>query len=480
MYLQFFGLRQTPFSDVDTSSPFWTPKRQELATLFRQAIVEQQGMTVLTGEEGSGKTTLVRAVFASVTDRPLKIISLSSEKLSFPLVLSTVIRELGGEVESQSAVTEVPTPEKPAHPMAPLEEIAPLIRVLHNLLLAHHAQQGGTVVMVIYNAHNLPVKTLKDFHWLSMLEAPEGKLLQTIFVGNATLSLKLEMPQLQLLKQRIVVHGELVPLSFEESFVYLLTRLRVKSAVSSSPLFSVEALRLMARHGKGNPRTINALANAALRLGATRRQKPISGPLMLEVIGEFRTLPKINHAGGRIQLTRPLTSHRRATPLPNARQIWATGIGAAAAALVLFSSQNALNNWTALFPNLTHVLRNDTVAQAAPETEASPLAPPILPTPSLSPQNEGNVQPLRLKADEKKRRKLRKRQEKAQSKTTPSLQSSRHKGTRPEKTGRRPLGSPPVDNTKQEPDLTEVSLPGKILYRIPRDPASNRDRLFDH
>jgi|GEM_PF-912848 len=480
MYLKFFGLSQTPFSDVDTSSPFWTPKRQELVTLFRQAIVEQQGMTVLTGEEGSGKTTFVRAVFASVTDQPLKIISLSSEKLSFPLALTTVIRELGGEVESPSAAAEVPTPEKPVHPMAPLEEIAPLLRLLHNMLLARHAQQGGTVVLVIDNAHNLPVKALKDFHWLSMLETPEGKLLQTIFVGNATLSLKLEMPQLQLLKQRIIVHGELAPLSFEESFVYLLARLRVKSAVSSSPLFSVEALRLLARHGKGNPRTINTLANAALRLGATRRQKPISGPLMLEVIGEFRTLPKINHAGARRQLMRPLIQHRRATPLPNARQIWAAGIGAGTAALVLFSSQNALNNSTALLPNLTRVLRNDTVAQAAPETEASPPAPPTLPTPSLSPQNKGSAQSLRLKADEKKRRKQRKKQEKAQSKTAPSPQSSRRGGIQPEKTERRLSGSPPADDAKQEPDPTEVSLPGKILYRIPRDPASNRDRLFDN
>lgn len=482
MYLKFFGLRQTPFSDADMSSPFWTPKRQELATLFRQALVERQGMTALTGEEGSGKTTFVRAVFASVTDQPVKTISLSSEKLSFSLALKTVIRELSGEAKSQSTAAEVPTPEKPAHPLAPLEEIAPLIRTLHNMLLTRHAQQGGTVVLVIDNAHYLPVKTLKDFHWLSMLETPEGKLLQTIFVGNATLSLKLEMPQLQLLKQRIVVCGELTPLSFEESFVYLLARLRVKPGTSSSsPLFSVEALRLLARHGKGNPRTINALANAALRIGATRQQKPISGPLMLEVIGEFRTLPKINHAGARIQLTRPPIPHRRTTSLPNARQVWAVGTGAVAAALVLFSSQSTLNSWNALFPDLTRLLRNDTVAQAAPGTEALPPSPPASPITTPSSQNmTDNRQPLKLKADGKKRRKLRKKQEKAQNKSTLSPQSSQRKGTQPEKTERRSSGGPPTDDAMQEPNLTEVSLPGKILYRIPLDPASNTDRLFDN
>lgn len=485
MYLKFFDLRQTPFSDADSSSLFWTPKRQELADLFRHAIIERHGMTVLTGEEGSGKTTFVRAVCTSTADQPLKIISLSSEKLTFPLVLRTVIRDLSGERETHNSASTVSTPQKPAHPLAPLEEIAPLIRTLHGLLLTHRAEQGSTVVLVIDNAHHLPVKTLKDFHWLSMLETPEGKLLQTIFIGNATLSLKLEMPQLQMLKQRIAVCGELSLLSFEESFVYLLARMRIKSgSPSSAPIFSVEALRLLARHGKGNPRTLNALANAGLKAGATRRQKPISGPLMLEVIGEYRTLPKLNHTGARIHLTRPAIPRRRPTPLPSARQLWAAGVGAAAAALVLFSTYNLVDTRNTIFPNLTRILRNDTVAQAAPGIEASPLPSPLLPEsspPSVSSQKMmDNPSSPKLQADEKKRRKLTKKQGRGQDQTTLAPQSPNSKENQSRKPWRRPSSGTPADELNQDPDLTEASLPGKILYRVPLDPASNTDRLFDN
>jgi type II secretory pathway predicted ATPase ExeA len=65
MNLNFFGLRQTPFGDTDSSSMFWTAKRQDLATLFRRALVERQGMLVLTGEEGSGKTTSPECLYNS-------------------------------------------------------------------------------------------------------------------------------------------------------------------------------------------------------------------------------------------------------------------------------------------------------------------------------------------------------------------------------------------------------------------------------
>ena len=481
MNLNFFGLRQTPFGDIDSSSLSWTAKRRELAALFRRALVDQQAILVLTGEEGSGKTAFIRAVLDGFAEQKFKVISMSSEKLSFPTLLKTVIHELGGTVEQQNPVPNVlPTPKKPAHPMAPLEEIAPLMHALHAALLANHDQQGNTVVLVIDHAHHLPVKAIKDCHWLSMLETPQGKLIQTIFVGNTTLSLKLEMPQLQLFKQRIAIHGELTPLSPEESFVYLLARLNAKHGPrTSSPLFSVEALRLLARHGKGNPRFLNTLANAALRTGATRRQKPISGPLMLEVIGEFRTLPMINRSAARIQLTHPPIRSRRTVPRPNARQLWAAGVGAAAAALVLFFYQHAVTNGgNSMLPNLVRLLRNAMVAQAAPDAE------PVAPVPALVENRSPTLEfvppvPLTNSDPSEKHRNFTKEKKRTETRSvarSPSLQPQSNSLGEPRDSLSEEV--PPLDLSK-DVVLPDLPLPGKILYRIPLDPASNKDRLFD-
>ena len=484
MYLKFFALRQTPFGDADISSLFWTPKRQELATLLQNVIVERKGMTVLTGEDGSGKTSFVRAVLANLASEQLKIISVSGEKLSFPLALQVLVRELGGSEAAQGDDTlpSFQIPERPAHPLSPLEDVAPFIRALRSLLLAHYDQQRGPVVLVIDDAHHLPVKTLKDFHWLSMLETPEGKLLQIIFIGNAKLSIKLEMPQLQPLKQRVALQGDLAPLSFEESFVYLLSRIRTKPGVRlAAPIFSVEALRLMARNGKGNLYTMNTLANAALRTAATRKQRPISGPLMLEIIGEFRTLLKMQPSGARIQLTRPPLTRRRSTTPPQTRRLWAASMGAAAAALVLFSYNQFFNKWPVLLPDLTRLLRNNTVAQAAPGTEPAPSLPAIPPAgvlPSPLQTTTETVQPTKPQNEDKKKRKAGKETRKSQDDDrTSSRPPSKHKE---DKIGNFPSGTASVPHVEQEVNASEIVFPGKILYRIPLDPSANRDRLFDN
>ena len=483
MNLNFFSLGQTPFGDADPLSLFWTAKRQDLATLFRRALVERQGMLVLTGEEGSGKTTFVRAVFDGLAGQKLKVISVSSEKSSFPTLLKMVIRELGKTVEQQNPLPNVSTTaEKPAHPTAPFEEIAPLMRALHEALLINHTQQGGKVVLIIDNAHHLPGKVIQDFHWLSMLETPEGKLLQTIFVGNATLSLKLEMPQLRLLKRRIVVHGELTSLSFEESFVYLLTRLRAKhESRSTSPIFSVEALCLLARHGKGNPRFLNTLANAALQMGVTRRQRPISGPLILEVIDEFRTLPMTNRPGARIQRTCPPILSRRTASLSNTRQLWAAGVGAVAATLVLFSYQHGITNgWSTILPNLTRLLfRNNMVAQAAPGTKAIPVSFSLV---EDRPPTLEIIPPARITkrdSSDKKRRNLAKVRGKADNRSTARAGSPKLKDNGLEKAQYRSPAGTPLHDLNGDASVPDLPFPGKILYRIPLDPSSNKDRLFD-
>jgi hypothetical protein len=329
------------------------------------------------------------------------------------------------------------------------------------------------------------VKTLKDFHWLSVLETEGKKLLQTVLIGNATLLLKLEMPQLQQLKRRMAAYGELTPFSFEESFVYLVTRIRHKVGPRPAiPLFSVEALRLLARHGKGNPRTLNTLANAALHAGATRQQKPISGPLMLEAIAEARALLMLNRPNAMQKLpprprATPRVSPRRIPPSLAARPLWAASVGALAAAFLLVAYQGTKNGWSALWQKPFEVFRKSTIAQASPGTGATPpvfalpeqqsLTPKILPLQNATPSEE----------DDKKRRKLEKKREKDQDNRRSAAQSAVRKNKENEKTKRRSSGGAPAFASGQDRNLLELSIPGKILYRTPPDPAANQDRLFD-
>lgn len=488
MSLNFFGLRQSPFGEANPTSLFWTPQRQDLATTMRRTLAERQGMVMLTGENGSGKTTFIHAVLNELASQSIKVITLPSEKLSFSLLLDTLIRKLGGTVEPDALtpITETPTTASPAHLLAPLENIAPRIRALHAALLATcAAHEGSSVVLVIDDAHQLPVKTLKDFHWLSVLENQGKKLLQTILIGNATLLLKLEMPQLQQLKRRMAAHGELTPFSFEESFVYLVTRIRAKMGPRpSSPLFSVEALRLLARHGKGNPRTLNTLANAALHAGATRRQKPISGPLMLEAIAEARALLMLNRPNTTSQSpprgqATPRVSPRRVPQPRTARPVRAASLGALAAALLLFAYQNAKSGWSAMWQKPFDVFRKSTVAQASPSAgaapsvfslpEEQPATPEVLPPQSVTRSDQGD----------KKRRKLDKEREKTQGNTRAAGQSAVRKNKESEKTGQRSSDGIPSSLSGRDRNLSELSLPGKILYRIPLAPSANQDRLFE-
>jgi type II secretory pathway predicted ATPase ExeA len=485
MNLNFFGLRHTPFGDVDSSSLFWTPKRRELAAQFHHVLTERQGMVVLTGEDGSGKTTFIRGVLDGLAPQPVKVITLSSEKLSFPLLLKALLREFSEPVPLVDALPDTATPQTPqapAHPLAPLENIAPLIRMLHAAVLAHYSRHGGMVVLVVDQAHHLPIQTLKDFHWLSLLETPEGKLLQTIFIGNATLSLKLEMPQLHALQRRIAACGELAPLTLEESFVYLLTRLRAKlGSRPSSPVFSVEALRLLARHGKGNLRSLNTLATAALRVGATRRQKPISGQLTLEVIAELRTLPMMNRSDrSPASIVLPANFRRRPTPQSTAHPLRAASIGAIAAALFLaLSYYGSRNGWPTALPNPVKFFRNDTVAQAAPGTEAAATLPVSnFVDPARFPEIEKPEQRVQAPPPQEKKHVLSRVQGQSHGNTKP-LTSSRTRDGRGKKSGQpSPKGTSPLDN-KDEMGTLENALPGKILYKTPPDPASNSDRLFD-
>jgi hypothetical protein len=204
---------------------------------------------------------------------------------------------------------------------------------------------------------------------------------------------------------------------------------------------------------------------------------------MLEVIAELRTLPMMNRLGRTsVSISRPVNLRRRpAPPQPKAHPLRAASIGAiAAAALLLISYYGSRNGWSIVWPNPVKIFRNDTVAQAAPGTEATTtLSVSNFIDPAQSQTVDNPEQSLQPSLPKEKKQELSGVREQSYGNAKPFSPSSRSKDDRKKKPGQRsPNGTSPLGN-KEETQALENALPGKVLYKTLSDPASNTDRLFD-
>jgi general secretion pathway protein A len=247
MYLSFFGLNEKPFAITpDPRYLYLSERHAEALAHLLYGINEAGGFVQLTGEVGTGKTTIVRSLLAQ-TPKNAEIALILNPKMTAPEFLLTICEELGIGV-----------------PDSATESLKDLVDILSGYLLRAHAG-GRRVVVVVDEAQNLAPTVLEQVRLLTNLETNTRKLLQIILIGQPELRELLGRNELRQLAQRITGRYHLNPLTHAETAAYVRHRLRVAGATSD--IFSPTALAEVHRLAVGVPRVINVVCDRAL-LGA--------------------------------------------------------------------------------------------------------------------------------------------------------------------------------------------------------------------
>ena len=247
MYLSFFGLNEKPFAITpDPRYLYLSERHAEALAHLLYGINEAGGFVQLTGEVGTGKTTIVRSLLAQ-TPKNAEIALILNPKMTPAEFLLTICEELGIGV-----------------PDSALGSLKDLVDILSHYLLRAHAA-GQRVVLVVDEAQNLAPEVLEQVRLLTNLETNTQKLLQIILIGQPELRELLARNELRQLAQRITGRYHLNPLSREETAAYVRHRLRVAGATTD--IFAPSALGEVFRLSEGVPRVINVISDRAL-LGA--------------------------------------------------------------------------------------------------------------------------------------------------------------------------------------------------------------------
>lgn len=251
MYNDYFGFRESPFSVTPDPRFFYTnPVYLEAFATLRYGIEAKKGFIVITGEVGTGKTTLLRKLLHTLADTVHSVFVFNS-CLSFPELLQLTLHDLGLTPKGQSKVA--------------------MLLELNDYLIAQ-LEQRHTVTMLIDEAQNLSDEVMENLRLLSNLETDQEKLIQIVLMGQPEFQAKLAQPHLRQLKQRVALQCRLNPLTDEEVSPYINSRLRA-AGYEGKDLFHPGAVERIAYHAKGIPRVINIICdNALLNAYATSRQ----------------------------------------------------------------------------------------------------------------------------------------------------------------------------------------------------------------
>ena len=264
MYFKYFGFKEPPFNMTPNSRFFYqSAKHTEALSTLIYAVEERKGFVVITGDIGSGKTTVCRTLLNRM-DPTTQTALITNTHISGKDLLTTVLEDL--EVEF--------TPGSKAKLLSQL-----------NAYLLEQLRNDCNVVLIIDEAQNLKPTVLEEVRMLSNLETENEKLIQIIFLGQPELKKKLALPRLEQLRQRIAVFYHLTPLTKEEAKKYILHRLKIASE-SDRQYFTDDALDVIFEHSKGVPRIINQLADSALLNGFIYEKEIIDKKLMQEVANE--------------------------------------------------------------------------------------------------------------------------------------------------------------------------------------------------
>ncbi|HUL54858.1 MAG TPA: AAA family ATPase [Opitutaceae bacterium] len=269
MYQSFYGLTEMPFNITpDPKFLYLSPSHQEALQHLKYGVQEKKGFIVLIGEVGCGKTTICRRFINELDDAHYDTALILNTRITELEMLRAILEELGETHLAQGQ-----------------HDLAAQI----NRVLLDRINQGRDIVLVIDEAQNLSFKVLEQIRLLSNLETDKQKLLQIVLIGQPELKELLGQDRLRQLRQRILVHSELRPLTLQDTTHYVQHRLTLAGA-SGRPFFTSAAMRSVHRVSKGIPRIINNLCDKALLSAFVRDSDEVNYWDVRRAVKEVSTL----------------------------------------------------------------------------------------------------------------------------------------------------------------------------------------------
>jgi len=265
MYTEHFGLVHKPFNLVPDPAFFYlSPKHKTALTMLEYGLMSHAGFTVVTGEIGAGKTTLIRALLKRIADDCV-IGLINNTHESFGELMTWVLDAL--DIESDAV------------------DNSGRYRDYINFVVEQHAQ-GKRVVLIVDEAQNLSVQALEELRLLSNVNIDSDIFLQIILTGQPELIDKLNQPELEQFAQRIGVEFHLKALNFPETQKYIEYRLKAAGSTRYQDIFSDEAIAIIYCYSEGVPRRINNLCDFALVYAFADDKQVVDADLVLEMMKE--------------------------------------------------------------------------------------------------------------------------------------------------------------------------------------------------
>jgi general secretion pathway protein A len=266
MYKNFFGLRENPFNvNPDPRFLYLTPQIQEALDQLTYGIQTRKGFILLTGEVGTGKTTLINYLLDWLRQQKMSTAFIFNSHLSVNHLFDFILTDFG-----------IPTDFALKSNM--------LLRL--NKWLIERFRAGETPVLIVDEAQGLSFELLEEIRLLLNLETASEKLLQIVLVGQPELEDKLKRPELRQLRQRITLRCNTAPLTLKESYGYIADRLRIGGA-TGAPVFTPEAMEAVHFYSRGIPRVMNLLCEHALINAYVEQFNPVPARMVEEAARDF-------------------------------------------------------------------------------------------------------------------------------------------------------------------------------------------------
>jgi general secretion pathway protein A len=267
MYNAYFGFKENPFNlSPDPQFLYRSPQHEEALANLVYGVRSRKGFIVLTGEVGTGKTTILECVRDVLDQNRIEFAFVLNSRVTPDQFFEMVAYDFGLECNQKSKTD---------------------VLFALNALLIEQAEKGRTAVLIVDEAHNLEWDVLEEIRLLGNFENRKGKLLQIILAGQPELDRKLDAPNLRQLKQRVVLRCNLNPLTRKETAEYIASRLAT-AGMASQTLFPPELIEELYARSNGIPRVINSICDNMLVMAFAMEQKATTLEMLEEVSRDMR------------------------------------------------------------------------------------------------------------------------------------------------------------------------------------------------